>query len=101
MVHAVSAASELQVAGPVLVDFWAPWCGPCKAAAPHFERLAADFPTVQFMKVNVDEQEGIAAAYGVTTLPTFILLKDGNPVETVKGFNTAKIVSALNKITGS
>jgi thioredoxin 1 len=52
------------------------------------------------MKVDVDDHEDIAAAYGVRTLPTFIILKDGKPVETVKGFNTAKIVSALNRITG-
>jgi thioredoxin 1 len=100
MVHAVSAASEITAAPLAIVDFWATWCGPCQSAAPHFQRLASDFPRVAFMKVDVDDHEDIATAYGVRTLPTFIVFKNGTPVETIKGFNTAKIVSALNKITG-
>lgn len=71
---------------PVVIDFYADWCGPCKMIAPVIEELATDYEgKVKIGKLNTDENRGIATKYNVMSIPTIILLKDGQVVETVVG----------------
>jgi thioredoxin 1 len=73
-------------ATPTLVDFWAPWCGPCKAIAPVLEELATELAgRVSIAKVNVDDNDALSAEYGVRAIPTMLLFKNGAVVETLVG----------------
>ena len=74
---------------PVMVDYWADWCGPCKMIAPVVEEVAKEFEgKVQFAKLNVDENQNVAASLKVISIPTLILFKDGNELERSIGYKT-------------
>ncbi len=77
----------LQSKTPVLVDFWAAWCGPCRMVAPLVEELAGEYEgKVTMVKLNVDENPQIASQYGVMSIPTLLIFKDGAPVSNIVGF---------------
>jgi thioredoxin 1 len=89
-----SFKAEVESGGTVLVDFWAPWCGPCKMIAPILDELSQEVGS-KIAKVNVDDNPESAARFGVMSIPTLIVFKDGQPVDKVVGVQSKDALKNL------
>lgn len=87
----------LESTKPVLIDFWASWCGPCRMVSPIVDEIAAENPDIKVGKVNVDEQPELAQQYGVMSIPTLIVFKEGKAVNQTVGARSKAALLALVK----
>jgi thioredoxin 1 len=87
-------AEVLEAGGPVLVDFWAPWCGPCRVVGPVLEEIASEREDLTIVKLDIDENPQTAARFQVLSIPTMILFKGGQPAKTIIGAYPKKKLEA-------
>ena len=83
---------------PVLVDFWATWCGPCTLLAPHLESIARNNDDIKIGKINVDQEDELCAKFAIMNIPTLILFKDGKTIKTAIGYHTKDELQEFIKI---
>ncbi len=82
----------------VVIDFWATWCGPCKMMAPVVEEVAKDYPDVKVCKVNVDEEPELSNAFKIVSIPTIIVIKNGEIIDSVVGYRPKEDIEKIIKL---
>ena len=100
IIHITAENYEAQVqnaAGKLLLDFWAPWCGPCRMIAPFLEEIAAEDESITIGKINVDEEMALAAKFGIVSIPTLIVMENGKAVQTSVGYRPKADILKLLK----
>ena len=85
----------IQAEGSVLLDFWAAWCGPCRMIAPAVEKIAEEHPEVKVCKINIDDEQELAIRHGVMSIPTLMVVKNGEIVNTAIGLRPKEEIEAL------
>ena len=100
IIHITAENYEAQVqnaSGKILLDFWAPWCGPCRMIAPFLEEIAAEDESVTIGKINVDDEMALAAKFGIVSIPTLVLMENGEAVQTAVGYRPKADILKLLK----
>ena len=85
----------MQTEGTVLIDFWAAWCGPCRMIAPAVEKISEEHPEVKVCKINIDDEQELAIRHGVMSIPTLMVVKNGEIVNTAVGLRPKEEIEAL------
>ncbi len=98
MVNTIDDPSEIPSSGKVVIDFFATWCGPCKRIAPVYVELSQKFPSITFLKCDVDEAEQVSGLYKVESLPTFVFLNNGKEVKRIEGANLNQLLEDLKML---